>query len=627
MSWSWSCSDTDSAGCTYRFRVDQSPTTIPSGGYSTTSSTTKTGAGGTYYLHVQARDRAGNESAVGHFSGVIEPGGFAITGNVKFDWVPAVTTSSGNRTVGKLDYAAEQQLPARRVRVEAIDSVNSSVVASTSTDDSGNYRIDVPAGRSVKVRVHARMVATGYLPDGIAGSPESCSGSSWDVRVVDNTNSRAGYALTSSSVYSAAASNQNFTPAIARSGGVYTDRAAAPFALLDTILREIELVCQADASIAMPLVLVHWSVNNEAISGTKSQGQISTSHYTRENVSGIGSSVPVIYILGKEDNDTDEYDDHVVAHEFGHYLEDNLYRSDSIGGGHFLGEMIDPRVAFGEGFGNAISAMTFDDSVYIDTAGEDQIGGFAIDVNVDPGSSSTPSSIYRSVYSEFAVQHVLWKLFKNRGNFDRIHTVLAQDHRTTAALTSMHSFAAYYRARFGTEDGLFNLWSTTLFSPWNALCVGSCPTSGSSGTRDLFDLDQDLGARYASSLRYPAYQGASFPEAFWNLYQPIPDSSEHSQTKREYSDSDGNEMGLNRWYHYRNTGATKSVTVSVPSIPGGCSRDALDLYVLQGGDIVKQDESQSGCPTVTFTAETGVDYVVVVSAWEGEVSSFEVRVQ
>ena len=67
--WMWGCSE---SSCTYRFVIDQNATTtFGSENYTTTSSATKSGAAGTYYLHVQAKDAAGNESTVVHVSAVL----------------------------------------------------------------------------------------------------------------------------------------------------------------------------------------------------------------------------------------------------------------------------------------------------------------------------------------------------------------------------------------------------------------------------------------------------------------------------------------------------------------------------------------------------------------------------
>ena len=80
---------------------------------------------------------------------------------------------------------------------------------------------------------------------------------------------------------------------------------------------------------AFPVMKFNWSVNNRAVSGNDSTGDIGTSSYK-----GNGN----VYILGDADSDTDEFDDHVVVHEWGHYFEDQMSRSDSIGGPHSGGK-------------------------------------------------------------------------------------------------------------------------------------------------------------------------------------------------------------------------------------------------------------------------------------------------
>ena len=78
-----------------------------------------------------------------------------------------------------------------------------------------------------------------------------------------------------------------------------------------------------------------------------------------------------IYILGDFTalgGDTDEFDQSVIAHEFGHYVEDRFGRSDSIGGDHGgSATLLDLRVAFGEGWGNAFSGMVLGDPIYRDS--------------------------------------------------------------------------------------------------------------------------------------------------------------------------------------------------------------------------------------------------------------------
>src|SRR5690625_6446682 len=56
-------------------------------------------------------------------------------------------------------------------------------------------------------------------------------------------------------------------------------------------------------------------------------------------------------------------------HEWGHYLEHRLYRSDTPGGPHSRQSLLDMRVAFSEGFANAFAAMMLDDPLFRDTLG------------------------------------------------------------------------------------------------------------------------------------------------------------------------------------------------------------------------------------------------------------------
>lgn len=90
------------------------------------------------------------------------------------------------------------------------------------------------------------------------------------------------------------------------------------------------------------MLKVNWSVNNVPQSGDKARGLIRTSHFAPDDNQ--------LYILGKDGVDTDEFDTHVIAHEWGHFYQANISRSDSTGGRHGPGDVLDPRLAFGEGW-------------------------------------------------------------------------------------------------------------------------------------------------------------------------------------------------------------------------------------------------------------------------------------
>jgi hypothetical protein len=554
---------------------------------------------------------------------------YSISGQITYDWVPAVYSGG----ISRLDYTQKTAKPARRVIVQAVltGCSGTNVVASTTTNDDGTYTLSVPSGAAVKVRALAQLLATNYTPD--STSPNNCNGSSWDIRVVDNTANRALYAVDSATTYSAAASGVNVNASLSWSTSPwkYTSRSAAPFAILDTIVSELELVCQGASNISFPLLYVNWSEKNTNASGDYAAGNIGTSFFTTMNYGNA------LYILGKENVDTDEYDDHVIAHEFGHYVENTIFRADTIGGMHSFGVSLDPRVAFSEGWGNAVSGMVFGNPLYVDTNGSNSTFSSGIAFNVSTAPSSADD---RAPYSERSVQYLLYKLWDNRngtsnsGLLDRIFQTWLSV-KASASFTSVQTFASYYNQLYGaTAESFRTLWETNLDLPYNALCPGTC--SGSGDTADPYDTQNLIGAWFATSghyRHYPQGTGSTFGAEFWRLYRPLSSGlnsgTAHDQTNDGgYGAYAGNRFGFVRWYTYTGTGVSTTIAVESPS-GWSCTTDVLDIVVQKSGTVVKYDIAGSGatagCPSVTFTAQNGVVYTIEVRGVEN-VSSYNVRV-
>lgn len=81
-----------------------------------------------------------------------------------------------------------------------------------------------------------------------------------------------------------------------------------------------------------------------------------------------------LYILGGYNGnvstaDTDHFDPAVILHEYGHFLEDVYGKTDSPGGYHNGDAVIDPRLAWSEGFANFFQGAVLSKNYYLDTAG------------------------------------------------------------------------------------------------------------------------------------------------------------------------------------------------------------------------------------------------------------------
>ncbi|MEM9172966.1 MAG: hypothetical protein AAGA84_09700, partial [Pseudomonadota bacterium] len=182
-----------------------------------------------------------------------------VSGKARYESVPYSSAAGG------LSYGTTTYLPIRRATVQLVDAANgTTVLAQTTTDNNGDYSMTaMAAGTSVFVRVRAELKQ--------AGTP------GWDVEVRDNTSNpaldladRALYVL-DGAAFNASPGTQTVdldAPSGWTGAGYGNTRAAAPFSVLDTIYRGIELVLSADPDVVFPPLDAYWSVNNTPNVGT-----------------------------------------------------------------------------------------------------------------------------------------------------------------------------------------------------------------------------------------------------------------------------------------------------------------------------------------------------------------------
>ncbi|MBT8099245.1 MAG: thrombospondin type 3 repeat-containing protein [Gammaproteobacteria bacterium] len=348
-----------------------------------------------------------------------------INGKATYDFVPHNPSTNG------LNYIATSEVPIRQATVQVLDVAQQSVLATTITDDAGDYSVLVPTNTSVFVRLRAESVKT--------GAP------AWDLRIVDNTSSDALYVLDTGSFNSGTSPvTQDLHADSGWGGSSYTGvRAAAPFAVLDSLLVATEGVIAVDATKQFPPLVGKWSPNNSTAVGDETIGEIGNTFF-RRTLSGERE----ILLLGDENSDTDEYDRHVVIHEWGHYFEDALSRADTVGGPHSQGDRLDPRVAYSEGWGYAWAGIATGDPVTRDSLGNMQQFGFEIDV--EENNNQNPGW-----YSEGSSQSIIYDLVDatNDGadtlnlDFDEIYGVMTSDLVDSIPPITMFSFVTLLKAQ------------------------------------------------------------------------------------------------------------------------------------------------------------------------------------
>jgi hypothetical protein len=364
------------------------------------------------------------------------PTSVTVSGRATYERVPF----SSNVNLG-LSYANTSAQPIREAVVELIQS-GSNTLATTTTDSNGNYAFTAPANTSVFVRVQAQSRKT--------TTPART------IRVLNNAPDDpqdppyALYAL-ESAVFNSGTANQtkNLLAGSGWGGTSYSGvRSAAPFAILDTLLAATDfVVANGNATLDLPALEVFWSLKNTQTPGEVTTGQITSTLY--RNVSTDGSRVG-IYVLGDDNLDTDEYDQHVLVHEFQHFLEDTISRSDSPGGPHSPNERLDLRLAFSEGFANAFSAMVLNDPLYSDSLGPQQGQRFSFSMESNAASPA-------GWYNEFSIQSISWDLYDAAADgpdavalgYKPILEALTGRLRTGPALTSVYPFVTDLKGQAG----------------------------------------------------------------------------------------------------------------------------------------------------------------------------------
>jgi hypothetical protein len=500
-------------------------------------------------------DNRGAASAASTVTITVNPVGPApvtVSGLVRFSRVPFRSTSPFG-----LDYPNAAFQPSRGVIVQARDAVTQAVLATGATDASGNYSLSVPGNTSITIQVIARMQRSSPQP-----LPR------WDVRVQNGQLATVNPYSFASAPFNSNASVQNIDipPGISAGGTQSGVRDSGPFAILDTIYTAMQTVLGAAPTTSFPALVIDWG---SQIDGTFFS--ISTAQH--------------IALLADLSEDTDEFDQHVIAHEFGHYLEHNFSRADNIGGSHGAGDRLDMRVAFGEGWGYAFAAIALGDPIARDSFvlnGQLVVSRFNVETN--PPTAQDGLGCW---CSETTVWATLWDLYDNTPDandgvilgFQPLWDVLTStQQRNTPAVTSIFSFISALKA--------------------------AQPASAAA-------IDTLVVAQNITSSGINEFATAEINAPFPGLLPLFPTIAVGGSVVVRSIDDGGhyNKAGNHGFLRFTPT-SSGSVTVRVSSSNPDPLRDP-DFYVFRAGVPVASGDDPPADPEVeTFSVTAGTTYII-----------------
>jgi hypothetical protein len=176
-----------------------------------------------------------------------------------------------------------------------------------------------------------------------------------------------------------------------------------------------------------PLVKVYWSAGLSPAIYVGVSGSISYYLNRRRE----------LYLQGGQSgnvlsSDMDHFDNSVILHEYAHFLEDVFGAPNSPGGSHSGDGIVDPRLAWSEGWANFFQAAVTGEPRYRDTYGtpdcESACSGTYFDesldpVGVPPNDAPTLGALGEGNFREFSVSRLLWDVIKPTGGVSRFSEI------------------------------------------------------------------------------------------------------------------------------------------------------------------------------------------------------------
>lgn len=369
----------------------------------------------------------------------------------------------------------------------------------------------------------------------------------------------------------------------------------AAFNIMKDIYRANEYIRSSlgDTTWAAPKVSVYWKAGFNPNSYRDAA-------YADQGLSYYSTGNRKLYILGGINGqvkgvDTDHFDDSVVIHEYGHFLEDVYAKQDSPGGSHSGNSIIDPRLAWSEGWANflqsavqtnwnnTLNTVVTDANVsrgkrYIDTIGFSgdsvETGGsgsiaISFDLTLAGGSASGQDAVGSAGEGTFREMSVARTLYKT------IATAT-----TNASLHADVPFSAIWSSFSSSSSGLASAASVFrnigLFNHYlDLLITGSFPSSAANWTNVLSDEKQNkTSIDYANPLVDP---GTTSANCAAKTISPVIDAGPTCDTSTGlYSVS--NKLKSNDFYVYYHDGSNTTLDINYSASAASAADLDLNVY-------------------------------------------------
>jgi hypothetical protein len=286
-----------------------------------------------------------------------------------------------------------------------------------------------------------------------------------------------------------------------------------------------------------------------------------------------------LYILGGENGDTDSsdvdhFDNSIVLHEYGHFIEDIFSDTDSPGGSHSGNSIIDPRLAWGEGWANFFQAAVLNNPVYRDTYGNVSGGttGTYFNENLETPGKDIPIRNGEGNFREFSITRLLWDAIDSVNENPSVDNVSGQFMELWTLFTSSN-VGLKNPSHVFRNMGLFHSLQQSLgASNWSVLRSAEKHASG----QENYARSVGPGSCASINIRaesVPYYSGPVpyvDPDNNASITYPFPENGTSSRS---------NQFASNDFYRYYHPGGSFLFQLSYTTTASTAAD--LDVYILR----------------------------------------------
>lgn len=361
-----------------------------------------------------------------------------------------------------------------------------------------------------------------------------------------------------------------------------------------------------------PKVYIYWKKGFNPVTYLSETSTSSFSFYLPERRQ--------LFIVGGDNDDisavnTDHFDNVIILHEYGHFIEDIFSKTDTPGGSHNARYVIDARLAWSEGFATFFANAILGQPAYIDSAGLPPNSLLKIneDLEKHPPTRDIPKADGEGNFREFSIARSLWDMLDPYTYNSRIED---QDNDPVRD----GSFAEFWSVFSGPfKDKKYHFRDYGLFMSLQSQLQQKTDLSS------LFEREKQRPDRQDFAAPFPIPENRQSSVCPYEIQATDPDKREQNRLLHPYPQS-SNHHSSNDFYLYEHRGGTLTAQLTYSPTNNNAPPDKaadLNLYIYKDNYVYQNEDDilassanadDGGSEFIQIEADQGT-YMVNVMVW------------